>query len=74
MTVILNNHAMSETYNEIESSGEYKELTIDLSEELASKLFRFARDAGAPPEVLAAAILTSHVEKGSMVASDLRDS
>ena len=74
MKMILNDHAMSEPYNEIESSGEYKELTIDLSEELASKLFKFARDAGAPPEVLAAVILNSHVEKGSLDASDLRDS
>ena len=65
---------MSKPNNEIESSGEYKELTIDLSEELASKLFKFARDAGAPPEVLAAVILNSHVEKGSLDASDLRDS
>ena len=65
---------MSKPYNEIESSGVYKVLTIDLSEELASKLFQFARDAGTPPEVLAAVILNSHVEKGSLDASDLRDS
>jgi hypothetical protein len=65
---------MTKPYNEIESSGVHKELTIDLSEELASKLFKFARDAGAPPEVLAAAILNSHIEKGSLDASDLRDS
>ena len=65
---------MSKPNNEIESSGEYKEFTLNLSEELASKLFKFARDAGVPPEVLAAVILNSHVEKGSLDASDLRDS
>ena len=65
---------MSKSNNEIEPFGEYKKLTLDLSEGLASKLFKFARDAGAPPEVLAAVILNSHVEKGSLDASDLRDS
>lgn len=65
---------MSKSNNEIEHFCEYKKLTLDLNEEIASQLFRFARDAGAPPEVLAAAILTSHVEKGSLDASDLRDS
>lgn len=54
--------------------GENKKFTLDLNEEFASQLFKFARDAGSPPEVLAAAILTSHVEKGSLDASDLRDS
>jgi hypothetical protein len=65
---------MSKPYNEIESFGAYKKLTVDSSEEFASQLFKFARDAGAPPEVLAAAILTSHVENASLDASDLRDS
>ena len=65
---------MNKPYNEIESFGEYKKLTLDLSEEFASQLFKFARDAGAPPEVLAAAILTSHTENGSLDVSDLRDS
>ena len=65
---------MSKSNNEIEPFGEYKKLTLDLSEELASQLFKFARDAGTPPEVLAAVILNSHVEKGSFDASDLRDS
>jgi len=65
---------MSKPYNEIELSSGYKKLTLDVNEEIASQLFRFARDAGAPPEVLAAAILTSHVEKSPLDASDLRDS
>ena len=64
---------MSKIYEENKPLGENKNLTLDLSEELASQLFKFARDSGAPPEVLAAAILTSHVEKGSLDASDLRD-
>lgn len=65
---------MSKTNKLNKPLGGYKKLTLDVNEEIASQLFRFARDAGAPPEVLAAAILTSHVEKGSMDASDLRDS
>ena len=65
---------MSKYYRENKTLGENRKLTLDLSEELASKLFKFARDAGAPPEVLAAAILTSHAEKGFLDASDLRDS
>jgi hypothetical protein len=65
---------MNKSFSEVQSFDEYKKLTLDLSEEFASQLFKFARDAGAPPEVLAAAILTSHVENGSLDASDLRDS
>ena len=65
---------MSKIYKKNKPLGENKKLTLDLSEELASQLFKFARDAGAPPEVLAAAILTSHAEKGFLDASDLRDS
>ena len=55
-------------------SGNYKNFPLDLYEELASQLYKSARDAGAPPEVIAAAILSSHVEKGPLDVSDLRDS
>lgn len=65
---------MNKVYKENKPLGENKKLTLDLSEELASQLFKFARGAGAPPEVLAAAIMISHAEKGSLDASDLRDS
>ena len=65
---------MSKINNNCGLDGSYKNFTVDLNEELASQLFKFARDSGAPPEVLAAAILTSHVEKGSLDISDLRDS
>ncbi len=65
---------MSKSYKQNEPLGGYKELRLDVNEEIASQLFRFARDAGAPPEVLAAVILNSHIEKGSLDAPDLRDS
>ena len=65
---------MSKSNNEIEPFGECKKLTLDLREELASQLYKLARDLGVDPEVLAAAILTSHIEKGSLDTSDLRDS
>ena len=65
---------MSISNNEIEPFGECKKLTLDLSEELASQLYKLARDLGVDPEVLAAAILTSHIEKGYLDTSDLRDS
>ena len=55
-------------------SGNYINFPIDLNEGLASQLYKSARDAGAPPEVIAAAILSSHVENGSLDVSDLRDS
>ena len=56
-----------------EFEGNFKNLTVELNEELASKFFHFARDTGAPPEVIAAAILTAHVDKGPLDLSDLRD-
>ena len=65
---------MSKYYRENKTLNQNKKLTLDLSEELASQLFKFAHDAGAPPEVLTEAILTSHVEKDSLDESDLRDS
>jgi hypothetical protein len=65
---------MSKYYRENKTLAQNKKLTLDLSEKLASQLFKFARDAGAPPEVLAEAILISHVEKDSLDESDLRDS
>ena len=65
---------MSKPTTNIGLEDNYNNFTVDLNEELASQLFKFARDSGAPPEVLAAAILTSHVEKGSLDVSDLRDS
>tara|TARA_B110000483_G_C17668835_1_gene340996 strand:- start:75 stop:272 length:198 start_codon:yes stop_codon:yes gene_type:complete len=65
---------MSKSNNEIEPFGECKKLTLDLSEELASQHYKLARNLGVDPEVLAAAILTSHIEKGSLDTSDLRDS
>ena len=55
-------------------SGNYKNFPVDLNEGLASQLYKSARDARAPPEVIAAAILSSHVENGSFDVSDLRDS
>ena len=64
---------MSKTKTNSEFDGNYKNFTVDLNEELSSQLFKFARDQGAPPEVLAAAILSSHVEKGSLDVSDLRN-
>ena len=57
-----------------EFEGNFKKLSLELNEELASQLFHFASDTGAPPEVIAAAILTSHVEKDSSDISDSRDS
>lgn len=65
---------MSKTNNSSRFEGHYKNFTVDLNEELASHLCESARDTGVPPEVIAAAILTSHVEKGSLDVSDLRDS
>ena len=55
-------------------SGNYKKFPVDLNEGLASQLYKSARDAGVPPEVIAAAILTSHEENSPLDASDLRDS
>lgn len=54
-------------------SGKYRNFSLDLNEELASQLYKSARDTGAPPEVIAAAILTSHVDNGPLDVSDLRD-
>ena len=65
---------MSKKINYSEFEGNFKNLTVELNEELDSQLFHFARDTGATPEVIAAAILTSHVEKGSLDISDSRDS
>ena len=65
--------SMRKIYEENKPLGENKKLTLDLSEELASQLFKFARDTGAPPEVLAAAILTAHIDKSPLDVSDLRD-
>ena len=65
---------MSKTNNSSGFEGNYKNFTVDLNEELTSQLCESARDTGVPPEVIAAAILTSHVEKGSLDVSDLRDS
>ena len=64
---------MSKPKNEIEPFGEYKKLTLDLREELASQLYKLARNLGVDPEVLAAGILTSHIEKSSLDESDLSD-
>ena len=65
---------MSNTTTNNGLNGSFKNFTVDLNEELASQLYKSARDTGAPPEVIAAAILTSHVEKGSLDISDSRDS
>ena len=65
---------MSKTNISSGVEGNYKNFTVDLYEELASQLCESASDTGVPPEVIAAAILTSHVEKGSLDVSDLRDS
>ena len=65
---------MSKTTTNSGLEGNYKNFTVDLSEELASQLCKSARDTGVPPEVIAAALLTSHIEKGSLDVSDLRGS
>ena len=65
---------MSKTNISSVFEGNYKNFTVDLYEELASQLCESASDTGVPPEVIAAAILSSHVEKGSLDVSDLRDS
>tara|TARA_B100000497_G_C7525579_1_gene319092 strand:+ start:210 stop:407 length:198 start_codon:yes stop_codon:yes gene_type:complete len=64
---------MSKPTTNIGLEDNYKNFTVDINEELASQLCESERDTGVPPEVIAAAILTSHVEKGSLDVTDLRD-